>query len=617
MKPRQSASTREEEADARGREPLVNMRKVSRVRKRPGSITWMVAALIALVVLNACGGVSAAPTRPKVAVPPAPPLAGLPAAALQGQLTGLVPLDTTLQLNIGLQIDRQGLVQAAQAIYDPSSSSYHHFLTPTQIARQFGAASETVRRVSDWLTSQGFQIVNNSPLHTDLVVQANVLQIAKAFQVLLQVRSLNGRAFFGPSAAPVLPAAIAPLIRSITGLSNFPQIIHTPLSIAGEGNAVPRTGQQPGAGDCTAYGLLGGVTRDQIAQTYALNQMYKLGFQGQGMKVGVVELGDPYSRNDVANYALCNGDQLHLRNIQVDSPLAPGAGQGEATLDLEMIAGLAPQAEILDYQAPHLNTVSFIDALNQIAADDQVQVVSASYGVGEDKLGAADMTPFNDTLELLAIEGISVFVSSGDCGAFTDGVFGQLVVSFPASAPWAIGVGGTSLQQGGGEIAWSVPDADRTQCGPGTNVWGTGGGVSKNQDFARPPWQTGSGVQNQYSNGNRQVPDVAALADNISIYYHSAETPLGWTLVGGTSAAAPMWAAGTVLVDQALQKRGKLFLGGVPTLYAIANHPGTFHPFHDITKGDNFYYHAGPGWDYTTGLGTPNFLDIARVLGAI
>jgi kumamolisin len=514
-----------------------------------------------------------------------------------------------LNLSIGLPIDRQGLAQAAQAIYNPSSSRYGHYLAPSQIARQFGASNAAIQQVSHWLTGQGFQIVSSSPLRTNLVVRATAARIAQAFHLLLQERSLNGRAFFSPSAAPTLPASIAPLITSISGLSNYAQIGHFPLRAASAVSQVtPQAGQQPGIGDCTLYGVLGGVTRDKIAQTYAFTQLYNKGFRGEGMKIGVVELGDPYSRNDVANYALCNGAQLHLRNVQVDGPLPAGAGAGEATLDLEMIAGLAPEAEMLDYQASTNGTNGFLDALNQIAADDQVQVVSVSYGLQEDQFPAGDLVQFNDTLEVLAVEGISVFIASGDCGAFTNGVYGQLSVSFPASAPWAIGVGGTSFPPDGGEIAWYSQDPDRRDC---QNTWGTGGGLSQVKGFTRPLWQTGSGVQNQYSNGERQVPDVAAVADDISIYLQGS-----WGAVGGTSASAPMWAAGTTLVDQALQKQGKPFLGGVPTLYRIANHPGKFQPFHDITQGNNLYYKAGPGWDYPTGLGTPDFLDIARVLGA-
>lgn len=576
--------------------------------KRRNYLGWMVSVVVALLVLSASGGGAAALIESGVSNSFSSALAGLPLAALRGQVAGMVSPDTRLNLSIGLPIDRQGLAQAAQEVYNPSSSRYGHYLTPSQIAGQFGASDATIQKVSRWFTSQGFQIVSSSPLHTNLVVRATAARIAQAFRLQLQVRSLDGRAFFGPSKAPTLPASIAPLITSISGLSNYAQFTHFPLRAAYTvSQATPQADQRPGIGDCTLYGVLGGVTRDKIAQSYAFTQLYEKGFHGEGMKIGVVELGDPYSRNDVANYALCNGAQLHLRNVQVDGPLPPGAGAGEATLDLEMIAGLAPEAEMLDYQASTNGTNGFIDALNQIAAEDQVQVVSISYGLEEDQFPAGDLVQFNDTLEVLAVEGISVFIASGDCGAFTNGVFGQLSVSFPASAPWAIGVGGTTFQ-GGGEIAWSSPDPDRTDC---QNTWGTGGGLSQVKAFTRPLWQTGAGVQNQYSNGERQVPDVAAVADDISIYLQGT-----WGAVGGTSASAPMWAAGATLVDQVLQKQGKPFLGGVPNLYKIANHPGKFHPFHDITLGNNLYYKAGPGWDYPTGLGTPNFPDIARVLGA-
>lgn len=540
---------------------------------------------------------------------PLPPLSGLPLAALQGQVTGLLPPDQTLQLTIGLQIDRQGLAQAAQEMYNPSSPQYGHYLTPRQVAAQFGASETTIQKISNWLIRQGFELVGVNPLRTTLSVRANVLQIARAFQVVLQTRVLNGRTFFGPSQAPVLPPDIAPLVTSITGLSNFALFTHTsPRFPDNLGGIQPGTVQQPSSGDCTLYGILGNVKRDQIARSYAFDQLWKRGFRGQGMKAGVLELGEPYDRNDVANYAVCNGGQLHARNIQVDGPLAPGPGAGEAALDLEMIAGLAPEAEILDYQAPRPDDVSFLDALNKVAADDVVQVLSISYGAGEDQFDASYLAQLNETLELLAVEGISVFVSSGDCAAFTDGIFGQLQVSFPASAPWAIGVGGTSFS-GNREIAWSDANPDRSRC---QNSWGTGGGVSKNASFARPIWQIGPGVNNNFSNGNRQVPDVAAIADNISIYYHGF-----WQPVVGTSAAAPVWAAGAILLDQVLKKAGKPLLGGVPTLYQIANHPGKYHPFHDITQGNNLYYKAGPGWDFPTGFGSPNLLEIARVLGVI
>lgn len=560
----------------------------------------LIGMLVPLLLLAACGGSTPAQTSHPVSLPPLPSLSGLPAAALQGQLTGLLSPDTTLPLTIGLQVNRQGLAQMAQDIYNPSSPRYQKYLSVQQIADQYGASAQTIQQVSSWFAGQGFQVLDTSPLHTSLTVQANVLQIAKAFQVTLQNRMLDGRSFFGPSQAPVLPQAIAPLITSITGLDNFGQLLHAPHPMQ------PQKAQQPNAGDCTLYSAFG-VTRNQLAKDYGIDQLFKLGYKGDGMTIGVVELGEPYSRNDVANYAACNGVQLHARNITIDGDLPGGPGEGEAALDMEMIAGLAPNAQILDYQAGTADEKGFLDDINQIAADDQVQVVSISYGEGEDQTTPSYMAQFDQTLEILAVEGISVFISSGDCAAYVDGVFGQLQVSFPASAPWATAVGGTKLS-GSNEVAWSDSSPNKSQC---QNTWGTGGGVSQNKGFPRPSWQTGAGVQNSDSNGNRQVPDVAALADNIAIYYRGF-----WSPVGGTSAAAPIWAAGTLLVDQALKKQGKPPVAGVPTLYQVVNNPGKNHPFRDITQGDNIFYKAGKGWDYPTGWGIPNFPDIGRVLGA-
>ncbi len=592
---------------------VVSMISLSRCSKLLACQPWLPGGLIALLLLSGCGNSPAPQHNQSVYLPPLPALSGLPTAALQSQLVGALPLDQTLQLTIGLQINRQALAQTLQELYDPSSTHYGKFLSAQQIAEQFGMSANTMQRVTTWFQQQGFQVLSTSPLGNSLIVQATVLQIAKAFRVVLQQRTLDGRTFFGPNQAPVLPSAIAPLITSITGLDNFAHLQHPPTPEQGLGSQLARlrpdasqVGETPQVGDCTLYSLFG-VTRDQLAHAYGFDALYKKGIKGQGMKVGIVEVGEPYDRHDVANYAACNGVNLQVKNIDVDGKVPAGSGAGEAALDLEMIAGLAPEAQLIDYQAPQPDDKSFLDVLNQIAADDQVQVVSISYGEGEDQTTPAYMAQYEQTLELLAVEGVSVFISSGDCGAFTDGVYGQLQVSFPASAPWAIGVGGTSLD--GGEHAWSAASPDKSKC---QNQWGTGGGVSRNTNFPRPPWQTGPGIQNSYSNGNRQVPDVAAAAENIAVYFQGL-----WIPVGGTSAAAPMWAAGALLVDQALRQQGKMPLGGVATIYRIVNNPGTFHPFHDITKGNNLYYKAGAGWDYPTGWGTPNFPDIARVLGGI
>src|SRR5690242_9239380 len=139
------------------------MRQLSPVSRRFWQTSLLVAVAGVLVLLSACGEAAPTQTQPKVYLPPQPPLSGLPAAALQGTLQGLMPQNTTLHLTIGLRMNRQGLAQAAQRIYDPTSPQYGQYLSVQQIAQQFGASSQAIQKVTNWLSSQGFQILSTSP----------------------------------------------------------------------------------------------------------------------------------------------------------------------------------------------------------------------------------------------------------------------------------------------------------------------------------------------------------------------------------------------------------------------------------------------------------------------
>src|SRR6266487_4264911 len=201
-----------------------------------------------------------------------------------------------------------------------------------------------------------------------------------------------------------------------------------------------------------------------------------------------------------------------------------------------------------------------------------------------------------------------VFIASGDCGAFTDRIFNSLSVSFPASDPWATSVGGTNLrlddqQNRGDEIVWSN-GSNPQSC---KNRWGSGGGNS--QIYPHPAWQDANGVYNRFSNGNhREVPDVAAVAYALAVYFNGQ-----WGAVGGTSAAAPIWAAGMALVNEGMIRQMSKF-GYSPRLFYLESSSNNgMRPFYDVTRGNNLYYPATPGWDYPTGLGTPNMADFFGV----
>lgn len=227
--------------------------------------------------------------------------------------------------------------------------------------------------------------------------------------------------------------------------------------------------------------------------------------------------------------------------------------------------------------------------------------VSISLGAAEDEISQQDMRAIDRSIQQLTqVNHMTVFVASGDCGAFTSGQYGKLGVSFPASDPWSIAVGGTIMQIDGqnnraNEVVWS-DGSDRSQC---NNRWGSGGGIST--VFQHSGWQTAAGVP---SRPQRQLPDVSAVAYALAVYYKGQ-----WGSVGGTSAAAPIWATGLALVNQGLLQQVHTFKPSPSLFYSIANNSSGARPYYNVTRGTNLYYKAGPGWSYTSGLGTPNLAD--------
>lgn len=552
-------------------------------------------------------------------------------SALAKLLAGKLPKGTPLPqdemktLTYNLVYNDAAMEQDLAQIYTSGSATYHQFLTPTQIVQRYAESDAQLKVVTDWLTQNGYTVLAVDPLRSGISVQASVAMIEKSLDIQWETFVLPDlkRPFIMQVGTPMLHGEVARLVQSVDGLSTLAFPVLKPASNAPQGASTAR-------GNCLGYGANLSLTRDRLASVYQANLLYKQGFRGQGMTIGVAEFDEPYDPNDIANYAACAGvGTPNIQNIQVDGPIAPGPGEGEAALDLELITGLAPQAQILDYQdGSNNNSISFaqqlVDVFNRVAADHRVQVLSVSYGAGDSDFSQSEQGAVNRALRNLAAEGVSVFISSGDCGAYSFRLHNIAMVSFPASAPYAIAVGGTHLQvttsnTRASEDVWGSDDG-AVYC---QNEWGSGGGVSQDSDFTRPVWQTGSGTDNHYNgtsslvltanltpvqapNGLRQVPDVAAAAfPNISIYFQGT-----WYSFGGTSAAAPMWAAGALLIDQGLQSHSKRPLGGVPTMYMLANHPGSFHPYTDITRGNNLFYPATTGWDYSTGWGSPNFNDI-------
>jgi kumamolisin len=325
-----------------------------------------------------------------------------------------------------------------------------------------------------------------------------------------------------------------------------------------------------------------------------------------------------------------------VTNVDIAGGPGPFLGEdGEAALDIEQIIGLAPGAAIQVYEAPNTPS-SGIEVLAAMVSQNTAKTLSDSWAACEQAVGLSVITAESTLLQEAATQGQSFYASSGDVGSEACSRISEkatfLSVEDPASQPFATGVGGTSLS------ALGPPPSERLW-NDGTFEEGgaTGGGLSA--AWPMPSYQATAaaalGVTNANSSGApcasptlcREVPDVAADGDPFTGYVIFAEDE--WQVVGGTSASAPLWAAMTSLVDAYPTCRGRTVGFVNPALYLIAgtNYAGNFHdvsaasPFgyatnDSLTKGKQ-PFPVTPGYDMTTGLGSPIAPALAASLCAI
>jgi kumamolisin len=530
---------------------------------------------------------------------------GIPDQALKSPIIGPLPDSTTLHVGITFKVDQDIINKLNSQPIHPGQPS-----KVEQVANKLGIDDATYQKIIAFFSLKGVSL-HLSKLRTHLNIDARASTFAKLLQTHFVVYKYNGRTFFAPAAPPKLPRFLADSIVAITGLDDYSSAPrHTLTWQHVEG---PNSKTFP-AQDCSP--LRGTLLPKDVAHAYSYDQLWNQGWHGENMTVNLVEI-DGFYKEDIQNYFDCINFQGNLHIVNVDA--SPTEALGETALDIEMVAGLARSVNIVDYQTDGNASgdiwVAVNDELQQILNENTRNanaggVVSISLGAAEGDLTSGDRNAIDQSLQLLTkVEHMRIFVASGDCGAFSDGIYNSLSVSFPASNPWATSVGGTILnvdgqQNRGEEIVWSN-NSNPFSC---KNRWGSGGGNSL--VYARPGWQDANSVSNQFSNGNhRALPDIAAAAYALAVYFDGQ-----WGAVGGTSAAAPIWAAGLALVNQGLLKQIGKFTASPQLFYVVAQNASGMNPFYDVTRGNNLYYRATPGWDYTTGLGTPNLWDFYLAL---
>jgi hypothetical protein len=535
--------------------------------------------------------------------------------------------------------DPVALAAYASSVATPGSSDYHRYLTVAQFRQRFGPTPASIAAVRAALVGRRLTPGPTSANGLSIPLTASAMTIGHAFNLSFQnVRLHSGRMAYANTQAPQVPASVASEIQGVVGLSTLteaqplgltntrPLGFGLSLGLQSGSTATPHVatgGPQPCSTAVTDAPGFDAYTADQLASAYSFSALYSSGDLGAGQTVALFEL-EPNSTSDISAYQSCYGTSATVNYFAEDGGAGNGGrgyGSGEAALDIEDVIGLAPKATIDVYQAPNTDT-GLLDDYTAIV-ESGANVASTSWGECEADESGSGLAASEATLfEEAATAGQSVFSAAGDSGSedcYDPSVKSPdklLAVDDPASQPYVTGVGGTSMPALGPPPTQAVWD---DQCSGG--ACGGGGGISSfwsmpsyqadapsslnvvNSDSSRSPCGAASG---SYC---REVPDVSADADPATgylIYYDNT-----WGGIGGTSAAAPLWAAFTALVNASSYCGGSDVGFANPALYdAAAN---AYSPdFGDITSGENDItgtnsglYPATTGYDMASGLGTP------------
>lgn len=531
-----------------------------------------------------------------------------------------------IELLLLLEADERGLARQALAASTPGSKKFRRYLEPGQIAKRFGAPTGVSRKVVDRLKRRGIE-ASAGPGRMWVEANPTVEQAEELFSTRIETFSARGTRFLAPATRPSLAEDTLPGVTGVVGLDSEP-VIHrgptTPVRTGRVGdrtasqrstneNLVPATREQAlefnrlarekktslranlgtneGCAEATAVGApLGEVapnaytppyTPNQIHRAYAIDRLHAKGLKGQGERIAVVEI-DGFKRADLVDAAKCFGYRAPptpLKLVGLKKPLVPGV---ETTLDLQAIAAAVPQTEeirVVQAKGGPSQFLGMYRYLYGLPRKARPSVISSSI-FANCEAGLAGSRAFIVAMERVAkmgaAMGISLLSAAGDTGSSgcaapgNTSALGIVSVQYWSSSPWLTAIGGTNvtLNRGNGiteEVVWNDSPAS----------FGGGGGGSS-LFFKRPKWQRGPGVGER---SMRSVPDLALLADgmpgwSIRCSFDGCDGIDGWTVVGGTSAAAPLTASIALLANQKARRAGGPRLGFLnPSIYQLARKP--------------------------------------------
>lgn len=459
----------------------------------------------------------------------------------------------------------------------------------SELAALHGADPADIEAVETFASSHHLSVTHVDDGARTLTLSGSFAEISSIFGAEVELHRCGNQVYRSRRGHLYVPPELAGRVVAVLGIDSRP-MARTYQTLA------PRT-------DASIVGF----TPRQLAGLYNFPQ----NATGNHQTIALIELGGGYRNSDLSTY----WKRLGLKNVKVSSVSVNGVGNkpqgdpnsadGEVVLDIEVAGAVAPHAKIAVYFAPNTDQ-GFLNAINAAIHDRsrKPSVISISWGGPEDQWTRQSLDVYNQAFHDAALLGITVFCAAGDDGS-TDGVADSKPhVDFPASSPWVVGCGGTSVQANGNRIAvesvWNN----------GTGAGATGGGVST--FFAIPGYQGNaeipvSTVRAKFA--GRGVPDISGCADpktGYRVFVDGTDR-----VVGGTSAVAPLWAGLTALLNEQLGHRVGFMS---PLLYGTLKQ---YKALNDVSSGTNGDYSAITGWDACTGLGSPNGQGILDALKQI
>ncbi len=439
---------------------------------------------------------------------------------------------TRLTLAIGLAMrDRAGLDAYIEELHDRNSSNYHHWLTPVEIANEFGPSQVDYDAVVAWLQSQGINVTQTFN-HRLVIMASTTTDVAsRVFGVTFNTYKYTNQTFVAVANEPSVPTRFSGIVSSVTGLDTYYGLnskhVHRNSLVT-----------QPGANSLSLP-----YTPANIQTAYNLPTL------SAGVAIGVLS-GCEASTSDLNGFASTYSLPSSTLNTNYFRVAVNSLGDGsdpptdqEPTLDLEWSHALGSGANLYFYFDNNVGSCGsgalwsfsgMIASAAKMLSDNLVQSWSLGWGCSEDQCwDSADRSSMDTVLASMVAAGMTGFVASGDCGAYATCDMSTLDVQFPASDPNIVAAGGTTLtinndgSYGSESALW---------CGVSScSLEGFGGGGGNSVIFAKPSWQSGvTGV----SKTGRGLPDVSLDMDFHYAIYYSGSLSTYW---GGTSFSAPEW----------------------------------------------------------------------------